>query len=202
MLDSEIAANRGFPGLNGWMKQAESLWNENKRSEMSLKEMFDYFGQLSAQFPPRELRVVYAKAGISPAACVVRDSKQIVENRLYWGTVETEDEARYLEAILNSETARARAAVYQSRGQWGARDFDKVMFNLPIPRFDEKQKLHRDLAAAAAEAETIAASVGLPEKVKFQQARKLIREALASAGVSQRIDSLVAKLLDRAEPNG
>jgi hypothetical protein len=28
------------------------------------------------------------------------------------------------------------------------------MFNLPIPRFDAKIKLHRDLAAAAEEAET------------------------------------------------
>ena len=49
--------------------------------------------------------------------------------------------ARYLASILNSETARSRAAAYQARGQWGARHFDKVMFNLPIPRFDGKIKL-------------------------------------------------------------
>ena len=53
-------------------------------------------------------------------------------------------EARYLVAILNSETARERVEAYQSRGQWGARDFDKVIFNLPIPRFDaEKQNPRR-----------------------------------------------------------
>jgi hypothetical protein len=38
----------------------------------------------------------------------------------------------------------------QSRGQWGARDFDKVMFTLPIPRFDSAASLHRDLAKAVA----------------------------------------------------
>jgi len=50
-------------------------------------------------------------------------------------------EALYLTAILNSETARERAAEYQAREQWGARHLDKVRFNLPIPRFDARERL-------------------------------------------------------------
>lgn len=99
-------------------------------------------------------------------------------------------------AILNSETARSRTAPLQSRGQWGARDFDKVIFALPIPRFDPKLKLHRDLAEAAKEAEEISAAVALPEGAKFQRARGLVRAALTEAGIAQRVDMLVAKLLD------
>jgi hypothetical protein len=106
-------------------------------------------------------------------------------------------EARYLVAILNSETARKRVEAYQSRGQWGARDFDKVIFNLPIPRFDSKSDLHRGVAAAAAKAERVAAGVVLPEGVKFQRARALIRMALEEAGLAEEIDALVARLLDR-----
>jgi hypothetical protein len=106
-------------------------------------------------------------------------------------------EARYLIAILNSETARARAAQFQSRGQWGARDFDKVIFNLPIPRFDAGESLHLDLAAAAARAEEAAALVELPDGAKFQRARGLLRAALAETGIAQEIDTLVARLLDR-----
>ncbi|MGH6980115.1 MAG: hypothetical protein ACREFC_02815, partial [Stellaceae bacterium] len=105
------------------------------------------------------------------------------------------EEGFYLLAILNSETTRSQVEQYQSRGQWGARDFDKVMFNLPIPRFDEQIELHRDLAAAAERAEKIAAQVVIPESVKFQRARGLVREALAEAGVSPEIDRLVAELL-------
>jgi hypothetical protein len=105
-------------------------------------------------------------------------------------------QARYLLAVLNSETARSRTAAYQSRGQFGARDFDKVMFNLPIPLFDAKVKLHRDLTAAVEEAEKNAAKVTLSEGVKFQRGQKMVREALASAGVSRRIDALVAELLE------
>ena len=47
----------------------------------------------------------------------------------------------------------------------GARHFDKVMFTLPIPRFDAETKLHADLAAAGAEAERVAAQVELPDDI-------------------------------------
>lgn len=90
----------------------------------------------------------------------------------------------------------------QARGQWGARDFDKVMFNLPIPKFDSSEPLHNDLAAAAAEAERIAAAFELPETVKFQRARRLIRDALTEAGIAPHIGDLVARLLDQAPVNG
>ena len=105
--------------------------------------------------------------------------------------------AQYLVVILNSEMTRSRIAHYQARGQWGARHFDKVVFNLPIPRFDPANALHAELAAAARDAEDAAAKVDLPASAKFQRARALVRAALADAGLSQRIDALVARLLDR-----
>jgi|HubBroStandDraft_1064217.scaffolds.fasta_scaffold00020_49 hypothetical protein len=197
VLDAKAAADSGFDGLYGWMHKAETYWDENKKSKkMTLIERFDYYKLLSAQFPGHEIRVVYAKAGSRPAACVIRDERFVVENALYWCPVSTEAEAGYLAAILNSETARARAEQFQSRGQFGARHFDKVVFNLPIPRFDAKNPRHRALGAAAAEAERGAAEVELSEDVKFQRARTLVRQALTRAGTLQRIDDLVAQLLD------
>jgi hypothetical protein len=79
--------------------------------------------------------------------------------------------------------------------------FDKVMFNLPIPRFDPNLELHRSLAAAAIRAERIAASVQLPETVKFQRARKLVRDVLRADGVAGEIDDLVSQLLGEASAN-
>lgn len=196
VLDAEAALNRGFDGLSGWMRKAEKSWNENKRSEaMTLTKLFDYFGQLSAQFPISKLRVVYAKAGTLPAACVVRDGASIVENLLYWSSVRSELEAGYLAAVLNSDASRQRVEAMQARGQFGPRHFDKVMFNLPIPRFDETNELHVALARAAAKAEKLAGAVILPEGVKFQRARRLVREALTEAGVAPEVDALVARLL-------
>jgi hypothetical protein len=202
VLSSKSAANRGFSGLHGWLTRCEAAWSEHGESSETFSEQLNHHGKLASQFPIADRRVVYAKSGTIPAACIVENDDSIIDHMLYWSSVADEREARYLTATLNSETARARVASMQARGQWGARHFDKVMFNLPIPRFDEKNKLHRDLAQAAKRAEEIAAKVALPDNVKFQRARKLIRDALAEAKVSQKIDALVAKLLDAKGAKG
>jgi hypothetical protein len=202
MLDSEMAANpkRGFERLSGWLKAAERTWDENKSAstKLSWSEQQNYNGKLTAQFPIAPLRVVYSKSGSLPAACVIRDEFTVIDHKLYWSKPSSEDEAHYLCAILNSETARARAEKYQSRGQFGARDFDKVMFNLPIPLFDAKKALHRELAEAGAQAEEVAAGVELKEGEKFQRARKRVRDALAEDGIGGDIEKLVEKLLGPA----
>ncbi|MGH6813471.1 MAG: N-6 DNA methylase, partial [Methylocella sp.] len=181
--------------LHGGMNKAEKIWDANRPSPISFIQQLDYYGKLGAQFPLARLRVVYSKAGMQPAACLLRGT-HVIDHKLYWSAPANEVEASYLTAFLNSETARARGESRQSRGQWGARDFDKVMFNLPIPRFGAENPLHNAIAEAAREAETIAAAVPLPENMKFQHARGLVRAALTGAGVAQRIDALVARLLD------
>lgn len=194
VLDAEAAANRGFEGLHGWMSKAEKVWNEHRPSELSLVQQFDYYGKLSAQFPLAPLRVAYAASGTNPAACMLT-VPAIIEHSLYWFAPAAESEARFLSAIFNSETARVRGESLQARGQFGARHFDKVMFNLPIPRFKASHPLHIAIAEAAREAEAIAAAVALPENIKFQRAGGLVRAALMDAGTAQKIDALVAKLL-------
>jgi predicted RNA methylase len=197
VLDAAGAAGRGLDGLHGWMQRAEAMWTANANSlKLTLVGRWNYHNELGAQFPIAPLRVVYAKAGTQPAACLLREARGVVDHMLYWTTPADEAEGRYLTAILNSETARARAEQYQPRGQFGARHFDKVIFNLPIPRFDPKDELHLALANAAAQAEEAAANVVLPDGVKFQRARGLVRTALTEAKVSQKINDLVAKLLD------
>lgn len=198
MLDAQAATNRGFDGLAGWMREAEGLWNKNAESSMTLVERWNYHNELGAQFPTPEIRVVYSKAGTLPAATIIRERKVVIDHKLYWATTASAPEAAYLVAILNSETGRKRVESLQSRGQWGARDFDKVMFTLPIPRFDETKALHRDLAAAAAEAEALAATLEIDPATRFQTARRRVRDALTEAGISPRIDRLVERLLGPA----
>jgi hypothetical protein len=177
------------------MAAAEAVWNENAESgKMTLVDRWNYHNELGAQFSLASLRVVYSKAGTLPAACLVRD-QSVIDHKLYWWAAPSENEALYLAAILNSETARSRTASLQSRGQWGARDFDKVIFTPAIPRFDGASSLHTDLANAAREAEKTASEVVLPEDVRFQRARKLIRDALMKSGDAPRVEKLVARLL-------
>ena len=195
LLTSERAARRGYSRLSNWLGTAESLWNEHGKGRMTFEKKIDFYCQLSAQFPIRSPRVAYGASGTNPAAATILNESAIIDYRLYWTKAKDEDEARYLLAILNSETARARAEKWQSRGEWGARDFDKVMFNLPIPRFDSQVILHRDLAVCAEHAEKVAVAVPLKEGEYFTRARKRIRDALRANGVADEIDALVERLL-------
>ncbi len=195
LLDSGGAQSRGYAYLAGWMAEAEHIWSRHNSGRRKLLQQLDYYGQLSAQFPIARLRVVYTKSGTLPAAALLFDRQGVIDHELYWLAVEIIAEGRYLLAILNSETTRKRAEHLQSRGQWGARHFDKVMLSLPIPHFDNSNKLHKALEKAAGHAEKIAAAVQLKEGMHFIRARKEIRNALHDDGIAQKIDVLVAELL-------
>jgi hypothetical protein len=194
LLDAESARRSGYVHVSEWLSKAERLWDKHGRGRMRFAEQLDYYGKLSSQFPIAGRRVLYGASGTLPAAAVLRDSSAVVDSKLYWAAAGEQD-AYYLVGILNSETARGRVAHLQSRGQWGARDFHKLLLGLPIPKFDRKVALHRDLAAAARHAEEVAAQVALKEGMHFVRARGVIRKALAEDGVSGRIDKLVARLL-------
>jgi hypothetical protein len=199
LLDRDAARSAGHIHLSRWLTEVESVWaTHGKRSSEPLVPRLDYFGQLSAQMPTPPIRVVYGASGTLPAAAILRDPRAVVEHKLYW-TATVEEEARYLEAILNSETARSRVAGRQSRGQWGARDFDKVMLDLPIPMFDPSLPLHAELVAAAVRAESIAAALPMRGDLGFVRARSLIRKVLVDEGIAAHIDGLVGVLLQSGD---
>jgi hypothetical protein len=88
-----------------------------------------------------------------------------------------------------------RVVPKQSRGWRDPRDFDNLVWELPVPEFDSSLDLHRELAAAGAEAEATAAAVVLPEG-DYRRKRRAIRDALASTGLGACMEGLVGQLLD------
>lgn len=195
MLSSISAANIGSNHLSNWMTEAEGLWESNGKGKRSFVEQLNYINQLTSQFPIAPVRIVYAASGTLPAAMVVRDNRVVVEHALYWTKANSSEEALFLVAIINSETLRTAAEKYQAIGQFGARHFDKVIWNLPIPVYDPEDSLHRDLANAGARAEAVAAGIELVETEKFQRARKRIRDGLIENGIAAEIETLVENLL-------
>ncbi len=195
LFSANSAQQEGYLHLAQWLTGAEHLWQEYGRGTRTMYEQLDFYRQLSSQFPSPSLKVVYSKAGTLQAAAILRDSGAIIDHTLYWGSVRSEDEAQFLIAIFNSETARIKVEDLQAKGQWGARHFDKVMLGLPIPKFNSKNSLHKSLTEAAHEAEEIAAAVPLKEGEHFTRTRSRIRDALKDQGLAQKIDTLVATLL-------
>lgn len=203
VMDSEAAGRAGYPRLAEWLRNCEALWEMHapKKTDgtpkMRLRQQLDYYGKLSAQFPISDARVVYAKAGKRSAAAVLADPNVVIDHKLYWMSVPDANEAHYLSAILNSDAARLRIAHMQSRGQGGARDFDKLVWELPIQKFDRADPTHAALAQAGAQAAQVAAAVPLAGG-HFTRQRQAIRAALAQAGLAARIDALVTDLLGPA----
>ncbi|TGN67326.1 hypothetical protein E4L95_05325 [Paracoccus liaowanqingii] len=208
VLDSQQAESRGLHQTADWLRQCEVLWDRHSARTMKFKARLDYQKGLSEQFPLPPLRLVYAASGVQVAAVLVRDQEAVIEHSLYWCTVASDDEGHYLAALLNSDNVRARIEHMQSRGEQGARHFDKLFFTLPIPRFDSGEVLHMRLAEAGQAAEMAAAQVPIEPETSFITARTAIRAALRDDGTSALVDVLVDELLgdaglqDRAAPVG
>lgn len=199
LIDSRAALEQGHRHLAAWMRQAEAVWDHHGTGKLGLLQRLDYHRGLSCQFPTARTRVVYTKSGSTLVAAVVRDSEAIIDHKLYWMSTECEDEAYYLVAIFNANTFVERIRHLQSRGH-GPRDFDKVLFDVPITAYQPTNAYHKAVASAGRRAEQIARQVPLKEDMPFATARRLIRQALIEDGVAGKLDKLVAELLDGVEP--
>ena len=184
-------------GLAAWWSLAEEAWRTNRvdSEESDLIDRIDFHGQLSAQLPATKFRVAYTASGNTLAAARIDDPHVIVEHKLYWANASNIDEARYLTGILNSQTVLDRVKPLQNLGLFGARDFDKNVFHVPIPMYDASNDAHKLLADIAADAERSAAAVDISLARDFKRARVLVRAELESSGWAAKLEAAVATVI-------
>ena len=196
LLPSDPEHLEMYPGLARWWHSTEAVWNENRKTAgLSLLDQLDYRRKLSSQLLIAGHRVVYGGSGMYMAASIVSEPDAIIEHQLYWGLMDSLDEARFLTAILNSTVVTMAIRHMQKRGEHNPRHVGKKIFNLPIPLYDANDAAHAQLVALAMHAQRIAAETDLPA-VRFELQRKSIREALERDGVAADIDAIVKTLLD------
>ena len=192
-----------YPGLAKWWRQAGAVWMAHRSSDrLTLTDRLNFRHGLTDQFPAPQHRVVYSASGMYLAAMRVSDPRAVIEHKLYWGAAADLQEARYLTAILNSDIITERVRPLQARGEHNPRDFDKYIFQLPIPLYEPTYDAHRQLVDLAKRAEEVAQAVELPSGVAFQALRRRIRAALADDGVGRDINDLTEALLSRPTGSG
>lgn len=190
-----------YPGLEAWWREAEALWNKLRSSDrLTLIDRADYQHTLRNQFPTPTIRVVYSASGQYLAAATVTDTEAIIDSKLYWGACSSEAEARYLVGIMNSELVTALLGPLQSRGEHNPRDFHKIVFQLPIPRFDGANPVHLQISALSQQAQDLVASLDLPTSRRFEALRRDCRDALRSAGILGGLNETVRELLQDKTP--
>ncbi len=150
------------------------------------------------------VRVAYTQSG-EPTAAIVWDNSAIVDRTLYQTVCQSEDEAHYLTAILNSNKIATEAKPFCPTN-WAKkiRHFEKHGWKLPIPRYDSGDSLHVRLnrlgATAEQECQAIIAQSDIMSKpagdAQSRAARRLLRhEWQPSSKTAQAIETAVAQLL-------
>lgn len=188
--------------LGIWWDKISTVWEDNKSksTKLSLWERQDYQRCLSRQLPLAKHRVIYSASGSMLAAARLSSSKELIESSLYWIPVTNVEEALYLTAILNAPVTTQAVEKYQSQGIFGARHFHTYVWMLPIPTYDEDNALHQQLVDLARRSEEIAEVCDISD-MGFQQARKVIREALTEASITEELNALVSALLAQGIEN-
>ena len=172
-----------------------------KRTPQTLLRQIDHLRKLSVQLPlrPEKQRklVLYPGSGDLMRAARYQVGQAVVEHALYWYRAHTSAEAAYLTVLLN---ATCLQQAYKDSRQSG-RHFDLHPWHkVPIPRYDNTNPLHKEIAALCKGAETIAQrTVNLVLKATPSKGQvalsKAVRKALAGAGVEAAINACAQRLL-------
>lgn len=226
MITADEAVRRGKAGLADWLRKAEKVWEKHAKSTDRVATIYQRldFGQcLSKQHAKRITKVLYNSQGTHVCSCVVdaMDSRYwkvqnlrvrgfISDYVTYWFETQHPDESHYLCAVLNAPLVDEAIKPYQTKGAFGAqtgggqRHIHRRPFEvLPIPRFDPKNKRHRQLAELSRRcheqvAQAVAEAHAGPDerffttpigRLRTQMRRELLADELAQ------IDDLVTAIL-------
>ena len=184
-----------------------SLWDDNKAkaNKLRLAGRLDYHREMSSQLAwqqnpaGRRIRVVYSSSG-QPTAAVLTDPAAIVDYTLFWISCRSTGEADYLMAVINSNALYEVVSGLMPKGLFGARHLQKHLWRLPIPAFDAKNTLHRQLARAGKAAATGAAhQLAMLRKdrgdVGVTVVRRELRAWLRTSKEGKAVERAVEKLL-------
>ncbi len=154
---------KGFPGAGRWFARCEEIWATNRtercrEGNVSLYQWINYRNKVTQQNPNAKWRVFYGTSGTNLAACVVDGTGKhelvpgsgpfliVADSNTYFCETSSRSEADYLAAVLNSNVINEAVKPFQARGLWGPRHFCSKPLELPIPKFDPKDKTHKRLS--------------------------------------------------------
>lgn len=195
LMDGQSDRLDAYEGLARWWRRAEEVWDEHRSSDrLTLTDRLDYQHTLEQQFPIQPERIVYNKSGMHLVAARLKDRRAVIDHKLYWATAASAAEALYLCAVLNTATFTELVRPFMSYGK-DERDFDKHIWQLPIPLYDPADDLHRRLSARGEELEAAIAALELAPGRHFAAVRRDIREFIAGSEAGRDAEELVAELL-------
>ena len=195
-----------------WFEKMSNIWEERKKTDITLAERYDYHKLLTKQNVTDRFRVIYGGSGTNIACCVLdldyddfriyrrKVTQFVADTTCFHYAAPTEAEAHYLCAILNSPAVNDEIKAHQPEGLWGARHIQRTPFEASaIPIFEKDNPDHLELARLSQEAHAIIEEMkGMEENRLLNggpgRARGRAREILADE--INAIDKIARRLLE------
>lgn len=222
VIRSDEAKRKGFSGLKNWLATTEEIWRRKRREKadkLNIYQRLDYSRGLTSQSSRAKYRVLYNKDGTYLVACVVENryaslkagsssirlSGVCADDTTLHFDIDDLDEAMFVAAILNAPTIDSLIKPMQSRGQWGERHIQKKVLELPLPKFNPKNKKHMELVRLAKQAQAKAEKLVAELESKYSgigKIRQLIKVEIAEEAL--KIDKIVRELISQtgSQPDG
>jgi len=145
------------------------------------KPFYSLFGIGDYTFKP--FKVVWSSIGYLPAFAVaskVKDKyigkKEIIpDNTIGYISFDLEDEAYYVCGILNSSSVLALFSQRSTKSKWGISI--SMVKNLPIPKYNPKNKVHKTISDMSKQAHTLA-SIGKDTSQVEEKINKLVEKLI------------------------
>ena len=204
LLDAAELTARGDLKAARWFGQCERLWDERrspsaKKQKSSMTDWLDWQRKLTGQPVDVKWAVMYTASASDASACVLDvtsfSPRFMVDYTMYVCFTQTAQEARFVEAFLNSAYANLRIKEFQARGLFGPRHVSKKILDIPWPAFSPNLPSHRKLVALGiSAAHAVQGILGTQQDLELDprtlgRLRSSIRKELAP--IMGQIDTLV-----------
>ncbi len=178
-LDFDLDFLKDYPKALKFYQDMDAIYQKNKKKTSRINTLYanlNYWNKLKKQINNKSYIVVYNASGSSLKSAVIDNQKQklIIGSENYYYSTDSENEAYYLSAVLNTPILSKYIKLVKS-----SRHIHKRPFMFPIPLYDKENIIHRRLAKKGKKYHSIAQDLFLNNpKIKSNKVRLIINYKL------------------------
>ncbi|MFX0103937.1 MAG: class I SAM-dependent DNA methyltransferase [Candidatus Hodarchaeota archaeon] len=178
-FDYNVQFLKGYPKALRFYKEINKFYKEHKKETSSINSLYanlNYWNKLKKQFKNKSFIIVYNASGSNLKAAVINNKRQriIIGSENYYYSTNSQNEAYYLSAILNSPILTHNIKMIKS-----SRHIHKRPFMFPIPLYNNDNLLHKELAKLGKKCENVVQDLYLNNpKINSEKVRTIINQRL------------------------
>ncbi len=178
-FDFDLKFLQKHPKALAFYKDINRFYQKHKKETSNINTLFanlNYWNKLSKQENNKSFIIVYNASGSNLKAAVINNQKQkiIIGSENYYYSTNSESEAYYLSAILNSPYLSKNVRLIKS-----SRHIHKRPFMFPIPIYNKSNITHKKLAKKGKKCQTITQDLFLKNpKITSEKLRIIIHYKL------------------------